>query len=177
MCCRSALELEVPDGLGRTTKGLARYLLDADLGGEPLHIHVSEVGPGHRSHPPHRHGGIEGFYMGVSHIPSKRCITRIRSPFQYLTTATEQTGMLDRVGRLEIHKIGHRAGSRLKLLRGELWAWSRLGVEHGVPSGLDLQALAQLGNCLTKALDERRIESAAAHWRAIVVASSRPPAR
>jgi uncharacterized cupin superfamily protein len=45
------------------SKGLARYLLDADLGGEPLHIHISEVGPGARSHPPHRHGGIEGFYM------------------------------------------------------------------------------------------------------------------
>jgi uncharacterized cupin superfamily protein len=45
------------------SKGLARYLLDADLGGEPLHIHVSEVGPGDRFHPPHRHSGIEGFSM------------------------------------------------------------------------------------------------------------------
>jgi mannose-6-phosphate isomerase-like protein (cupin superfamily) len=45
------------------SKGLARYLLDTDLDGEPLHIHVSEIGPGERSHPPHRHGGIEGFYV------------------------------------------------------------------------------------------------------------------
>ena len=45
------------------SKGLARYLVDADLGGEPLHIHITEVGPGDRAHPPHRHGGIEGFYM------------------------------------------------------------------------------------------------------------------
>lgn len=44
-------------------KGLARYLVDADLDGEPLHLHISEVGPGDRSHPPHRHGGIEAFYM------------------------------------------------------------------------------------------------------------------
>jgi uncharacterized cupin superfamily protein len=45
------------------SKGLARYLIDTDLGGEPLHFHISEVGPGERSHPPHQHGGIEGFYM------------------------------------------------------------------------------------------------------------------
>lgn len=44
-------------------KGLTRYLLDADLQGEPIHLHISEVGPGQRSHPPHRHGGYEAFYM------------------------------------------------------------------------------------------------------------------
>jgi (S)-ureidoglycine aminohydrolase len=44
-------------------KGIARCLLDEDLQGEPLHVHISEVGPGERSHPPHRHGGIEAFYM------------------------------------------------------------------------------------------------------------------
>jgi uncharacterized cupin superfamily protein len=62
------------------SKGLARYLLDADLGGEPLHIHVSEVGPGERSHPPHQHGGIEGFYMlegeGTLEIGGERCLIR-----------------------------------------------------------------------------------------------------
>jgi uncharacterized cupin superfamily protein len=45
------------------SKGLTRYLIDADLRGEPLHFHVSEIGPGERSHPPHQHGGIEGFYL------------------------------------------------------------------------------------------------------------------
>jgi mannose-6-phosphate isomerase-like protein (cupin superfamily) len=44
-------------------KGISRYLLDADLNGEPLHIHISEVGPGQRAHPPHRHGGFEAFYL------------------------------------------------------------------------------------------------------------------
>jgi uncharacterized cupin superfamily protein len=38
-------------------------VLDTDLDGEPLHLHICEVGPGERSHPPHRHGGIEGFSM------------------------------------------------------------------------------------------------------------------
>lgn len=44
-------------------KGIARYLLDADLTGEPLHIHISEVAAGQRAHSPHRHGGFEAFYM------------------------------------------------------------------------------------------------------------------
>lgn len=46
-----------------TIKGIERYLIDADLAGEPLHVHVSEVAPGSRAHPPHRHGGYEAFYL------------------------------------------------------------------------------------------------------------------
>jgi uncharacterized cupin superfamily protein len=49
--------------LEHPVKGITRCLLDADLKGEPLHVHISEVGPGQRSHPPHRHGGLEAFYM------------------------------------------------------------------------------------------------------------------
>lgn len=49
--------------LDHSVKGIARYLLDEALGGEPLHLHISEVGPGERAHPPHRHGGLEAFYM------------------------------------------------------------------------------------------------------------------
>jgi len=44
-------------------KGVARYLTDMDLEGEPLHLHVSEVALGERAHPPHRHGGYEAFYL------------------------------------------------------------------------------------------------------------------
>lgn len=44
-------------------KGMKRYLIDADLDGEPLHAHVSVVPPGGRAHPPHRHGGYEAFYL------------------------------------------------------------------------------------------------------------------
>jgi uncharacterized cupin superfamily protein len=44
-------------------KGISRNLLDSALGGEPLHIHISEVSAGSRAHPPHQHGGIEAFYM------------------------------------------------------------------------------------------------------------------
>jgi quercetin dioxygenase-like cupin family protein len=44
-------------------KGLARCLFDNDLEGEPIHVHISEVAAGQRSHPPHQHGGFEAFYM------------------------------------------------------------------------------------------------------------------
>ena len=44
-------------------KGVARFLLDNELEGEPIHVHISEVAAGQRSHPPHRHGGYEAFYM------------------------------------------------------------------------------------------------------------------
>lgn len=44
-------------------KGISRYLIDERLEGEPIHLHISEVAPGGRSHPPHRHGGYEAFYM------------------------------------------------------------------------------------------------------------------
>lgn len=44
-------------------KGIPQHWLDDDLNGEPLHLHISEVGPGERAHPPHQHGGLEAFYM------------------------------------------------------------------------------------------------------------------
>jgi quercetin dioxygenase-like cupin family protein len=47
----------------QSVKGVARFLLDNDLEGEPIHIHISQLEAGQRSHPPHRHGGYEAFYM------------------------------------------------------------------------------------------------------------------
>lgn len=44
-------------------KGIGLNWLDTSFEGEPLHMHISEVGPGGRSHPPHQHGGYEAFYM------------------------------------------------------------------------------------------------------------------
>lgn len=61
-------------------KGITRYLLDADLNGEPLHVHISQVGAGQRAHPPHRHGGYEAFYMiegeGTLEIDGERQVIR-----------------------------------------------------------------------------------------------------
>ncbi len=46
------------------SKGIARALRDADLHEQDLRMHISEVAqPGARSHPPHRHGGFEAFYI------------------------------------------------------------------------------------------------------------------
>jgi quercetin dioxygenase-like cupin family protein len=47
----------------RSMKGIPRYVMDERLEGEPLHLHLTEVAPGERAHPPHRHGGYEAFYM------------------------------------------------------------------------------------------------------------------
>lgn len=44
-------------------KGISRYLLDADLYEQDLRLHISEIEPGTRAHPPHRHGGFEAFYI------------------------------------------------------------------------------------------------------------------
>ena len=44
-------------------KGIAHHLLDTDLNGEPLHIHISEVAAKSRAHAPHQHDGYEAFYM------------------------------------------------------------------------------------------------------------------
>ena len=49
--------------LEHTVKGLARCLVDEDLGPERLHLHISEIGPGARAHPPHTHDGVEALYM------------------------------------------------------------------------------------------------------------------
>ena len=46
-----------------TAKGLARFLTDTNLPADRLRVHISQVGPGERSHPPHQHEGVEGFYM------------------------------------------------------------------------------------------------------------------
>ena len=47
----------------KPAKGLAQFITDNDLPAGRLTVHISEVGPGERSHPPHQHPGIEAFYM------------------------------------------------------------------------------------------------------------------
>lgn len=44
-------------------KGLDRFLFAEGSDDEKLHLHVSEVGPGTRAHPPHQHDGQEIFYV------------------------------------------------------------------------------------------------------------------
>jgi (S)-ureidoglycine aminohydrolase len=44
-------------------RGVARHQVDERLEGEPIHVHISQVGPGERSHPPHQHTGYEAIYM------------------------------------------------------------------------------------------------------------------
>ncbi len=49
--------------LEQQVKGLERFLVDEDLPPDRLRVHISQVGPGSRSHPPHTHGGVEALYM------------------------------------------------------------------------------------------------------------------
>ena len=44
-------------------KGIARMLADDGLDPEKLSVHISQVEAGQRCHPPHRHEGMEVFYV------------------------------------------------------------------------------------------------------------------
>jgi mannose-6-phosphate isomerase-like protein (cupin superfamily) len=47
----------------RPAKGLTRCLAEAGLNPDSLRIHISEIAPGTRAHPPHTHQAIEAFYV------------------------------------------------------------------------------------------------------------------
>ncbi len=47
----------------RSSKGLSRCLAEAGLDPEKLRMHISEIAPGTRAHPPHTHEALEGFYI------------------------------------------------------------------------------------------------------------------
>ena len=47
----------------RSVKGIEQYFADEALDGDPVRLHISQVPPGERAHPPHKHGGFEAFYM------------------------------------------------------------------------------------------------------------------
>lgn len=44
-------------------KGLENFFVDAGLPADKLRIHISELAPGARPHPPHQHAGIEALYV------------------------------------------------------------------------------------------------------------------
>lgn len=44
-------------------KGISRFLFAEGADDDKLHLHVSEVDPGTRAHPPHTHAGQEIFYL------------------------------------------------------------------------------------------------------------------
>jgi mannose-6-phosphate isomerase-like protein (cupin superfamily) len=62
--------------VAKSAKGLERLLVDEALPADRLTLHISEVGPGARAHPPHTHAGIEGFYIlegqGVVEVGEER---------------------------------------------------------------------------------------------------------
>ena len=53
------MEKEIRDDI----KGIDRFVFEAGADREQLRLHISEVGPGLRAHPPHTHEGQEIFYV------------------------------------------------------------------------------------------------------------------
>ena len=51
----------------RPAKGLSRCLADAALDPEKLRMHITEIAPGTRAHPPHTHAALEAFYVLEGH--------------------------------------------------------------------------------------------------------------
>ncbi len=47
----------------RQAKGLTNCLVETGIDPEKLRIHISEIPPGTRAHPPHTHEGVEAFYV------------------------------------------------------------------------------------------------------------------
>lgn len=44
-------------------RGLAKCLLAEGVDPRKLHLHITEIAPGTRPHPPHTHAGVEAFYL------------------------------------------------------------------------------------------------------------------
>ena len=47
----------------RNAKGIESIFADSTIGENTLRLHVSELGAGEQSHPPHQHGGLEALYV------------------------------------------------------------------------------------------------------------------
>lgn len=46
-----------------SAKGMDGLILEAGVDPQRLTLHISEIAPGTRAHPPHTHEGIEAFYV------------------------------------------------------------------------------------------------------------------
>lgn len=44
-------------------KGIKRFVFEEGTDSQRLHLHISEVEPDTRAHPPHTHEGLEVFYV------------------------------------------------------------------------------------------------------------------
>jgi mannose-6-phosphate isomerase-like protein (cupin superfamily) len=44
-------------------KGLDGFWIESSLAEDKLSLHITEIAPGTRAHPPHTHAGVEAFYI------------------------------------------------------------------------------------------------------------------
>ena len=66
-------------------KGIDRFIFETGADQEQLHLHISEVGPGQRAHPPHTHEGQEIFtcFLGRArcYLAKRRIALETMKPF------------------------------------------------------------------------------------------------
>jgi mannose-6-phosphate isomerase-like protein (cupin superfamily) len=53
----------MPEFVEIAKKGLSRCWIEEGVDPQRLHLHISEIAPGTRAHPPHTHAGTEVFYI------------------------------------------------------------------------------------------------------------------
>ena len=44
-------------------KGLDGFWIETSLAADKISLHITEIAPGTRAHPPHTHAGVETFYV------------------------------------------------------------------------------------------------------------------
>jgi len=44
-------------------KGLVGFWIESSLAADKISLHITEIAPGTRAHPPHSHAGVETFYV------------------------------------------------------------------------------------------------------------------
>ena len=78
-------------------KGLSRCTIAASLDPEKLSLHISEIAPGTRAHPPHTHNGIEAFYVleGSGAIETEGESIRVESNQTVILDANHMHGLVN----------------------------------------------------------------------------------
>lgn len=65
------------DFIESPTKGIKRLFVAEGVDPARLHVHLSELDPGSRPHPPHSHTGVEAFYVlagsGTVEVEGAKC--------------------------------------------------------------------------------------------------------
>ena len=78
-------------------KGLSGFFVDASLDLDRLSLHISQIEPGTRAHPPHTHAGVEAFYVleGSGTIETESGPIAVTSNQAVILDATQLHGLVN----------------------------------------------------------------------------------